>query len=100
MGKAKKYREHLLKSLRDPVEAAAYLDACLEDEDPQVFLLALRDVAEANGGMSKLSRESSLNRQSLYRTFSKTGNPKLVSIRSILSSLGMGLHITAAQFKG
>jgi DNA-binding phage protein len=35
MGQTKKYREHLLRSLEDPNEAAAYLDACLEDEDPE-----------------------------------------------------------------
>ena len=97
MGKNKNYKEHLLKSLKDPEEAAAYLDACLEDEDIHVFLLAIKDVADAQGGMSKLSRDSSLNRQSLYRTLSKTGNPKLASIFSILSSLGMELHIKRAN---
>ncbi len=96
MRKTKSYREHLLKSLKDPKEAAAYLDACLEDEDPHVFLLALKDVAQARGGMSKLSTSSSLNRQTLYRTLSRTGNPKLASIRAVLSSLKMELHITSA----
>ena len=96
MGKAKSYKEHLLKALQDPVEAAAYLDACLEDEDIHVFLLALKDVAEAKGGMSRLSKESSLNRQSLYRTLSKTGNPKMANIFSLLLCLGMELHITPA----
>jgi len=86
MGKTKSYKEHLLKALQDPEEAAAYLDACLEDEDPHVFLLALKDVAEARGGMGKLSKDSSLNRQSLYRTLSKTGNPKMANIFSILAS--------------
>lgn len=47
MGRTRKYREHLLSQLQDPKEASAYLDACLEDEDPQVILLALEDVAEA-----------------------------------------------------
>lgn len=96
MGKTKKYREHLLSQLQDPKEAAAYLDACLEDEDPQVILLALKDVADAQGGVGKLSKSSSLNRQSLYRTLSRRGNPKLGTICSILSSLGMELHITSA----
>ena len=96
MGKTKSYKEHLLKALQDPEEAAAYLDACLEDEDSHVFLLALKDVAEARGGMSKLSKDSSLNRQSLYRTLSKTGNPKMANVFSILASLGMELHITPA----
>jgi DNA-binding phage protein len=44
--KAESYREGLLESLRNPDEAALYLNACLEDEDFRVFLLALRDVAD------------------------------------------------------
>lgn len=99
MERTKNYKEHLLKVLQDPEEAAAYLDACLEDEDLNVFLLALKDVAEARGGMSKLSKESSLNRQSLYRSLSKTGNPKLANICAILSSLGLELHITPTALR-
>jgi probable addiction module antidote protein len=96
MGQTKNYKEHLLESLKDPKEAAAYLDACLDDEDPHVFLLALKDVAEAQGGMSELAKNSSLNRQSLYRSLSRTGNPKLINIRAILASLGLEFHITPA----
>ena len=68
MAKAKNYKEHLLKQLQNPKEAAAYLNAALQDDDPHVFLLALRDIAEAKGGMSWLSDESDLNRENLYRT--------------------------------
>ena len=53
MEKTKKYKEHLLKSLEDPKEAAAYLDACLED-DPHVFLLALKDVSQVLDTFKKL----------------------------------------------
>lgn len=50
MSKASRpYKEELLEDLRDPSEAAAYLTAALEDGSPNVFLLALRDVAEAHG---------------------------------------------------
>src|ERR1022692_4294045 len=37
-----------------------------EEDDPRVFLLALRNVAQARG-MSKLAAKSSLNRESLYK---------------------------------
>ncbi len=94
MGKTKKYKEHLLKSLEDPKEAAAYLDTCLEDDDYHVFLLALKDVAEAHGGLGQLSKRSSLNPQSLYRSLSGTGNPKLINVCTILASLGLEFHIT------
>ncbi len=48
--KTESYRESLLESLQNPEDAAQYLNACLEDEDARVFLMALRDVAEARGG--------------------------------------------------
>lgn len=53
MGRSRNYKEHLLQVLQDPEEAAAYLDACLEDEDPKVLLLALKDVAEAQAGIAE-----------------------------------------------
>ena len=77
MGKrSKKYKEdYLYKRLQNSKEAAAYLNKCLKDEDPAVFLIALRDVIKANGGMSKLAEEIDRNRESLYRSFSVNGNP-------------------------
>ena len=54
------YRETLIESLKDPAEAIAYLRAALEEDDmPEVFLLALRNVAEARG-MQRLAREAHL----------------------------------------
>ena len=45
MKKFRNYKEHLFKRLQDPKAAAAYLNAALEDEDPKVFLIALKDIA-------------------------------------------------------
>jgi DNA-binding phage protein len=68
MKASKSYQESLLAALRDPEEAAEYLNAALEDGDEQIFLLALRNVAEANGlslgfgeSASSLSMHKSLN---------------------------------------
>ena len=62
---SKSYREDLIESLKDPEEVIGYLKACLEEKDmPEVFLAALRDVAEARGiGMSQLARDTNLNRE-------------------------------------
>ncbi len=73
MAKTESYKEALLESLRDPESAAHYLTACLEDEDPRVFLLALRDVADAHGGLREVSRRTGLNRENLYRMLSRSG---------------------------
>lgn len=49
MKASKSYQESLLASLRDPEEAAEYLNAALEESDENVFLRALKNVAQANG---------------------------------------------------
>ena len=91
------YQESLLESLRNPDEAAEYLNACLEDEDARVFLLALRDVAEANGGVRALSHTTHLNRESLYRMLSRAGNPSLDSLAAVLSACGLRLAVRSTQ---
>ena len=58
------YKEGLIKDLADPEEAAAYLNAALEDGSQQVFLIALRDIAEAKG-IARLSKKARLNRVSM-----------------------------------
>jgi probable addiction module antidote protein len=88
----KSYRDSLLESLQDQAEAAAYLDAALEDEDSRVFLLALRDVAEARG-ISHVAAEADLNRESLYQMLSEEGNPRLSSLDALLRALGLRLAV-------
>ena len=58
MVKTESYKENLLESLKDPETAAEYLTACLDDGDMDVFILALRDVAEAQGGMQHFRKYS------------------------------------------
>lgn len=94
------YQEELIKALKDPEEAVAYLNAALMDEDERVFLLALKDVLEAQGGnISKLAKDAQLNRENLYRILSKKGNPKLTSIKSILNSLDLELAVQSVRTK-
>jgi probable addiction module antidote protein len=93
MAKTESYKEQLIKSLKDPESAAHYLTACMEDPDPNVFLLGLRDVAEAQGGLRQLSRRTGLNRENLYRMLSKSGNPAIRSLDSVLFSLGLRLAV-------
>lgn len=88
------FQEFLLENLQDPREAAAYLKAALADEDERVFLLALRDVLEAQGGsITDLSEETNLNKQNLYRMLSKRGNPRLTSLKAVLQAIGFEMDI-------
>jgi len=90
------YHDELIKDLTDPVEAAAYLNAALEDGSQDVFLMALRDLAEAKG-MSRLSKTAKLNRENLYRMLSSKGNPQLSSLTTILESAGLRLAVQVRQ---
>src|SRR5262245_50790080 len=67
------YKKHLLAELKDIEYAAGYLTAALEEGD-DVFLLALRDVAQARGGVSALAETARLNRENLYDMLSREGN--------------------------
>ncbi|MDO8518986.1 MAG: transcriptional regulator [Deltaproteobacteria bacterium] len=87
------YHKDLIRSLRDPEEAAGYLTASLELGEPDVFLIALRNVAEAHGGLLKLSRKTKLNRANLYCMLSKKGNPELFSLELLLKSFGLRLAV-------
>ena len=89
----KPYQPELIQSLRAPRHAAAYLNAALEEGDPEVFLLALRNVAEAQGGIAQLADRANLNRENLYRMLSECGNPELRSVDAILHALGFRLAI-------
>lgn len=94
MARSKSYKEDLNDSLNNLNEAVAYLNAALEDGDPEVFLLALRDVAEARGGgMTRLSEKTKLNRENLYKILSERGNPELVSLEAVLDALGLRLAV-------
>jgi len=91
--RTKKYEESLIESLKDPAEAAAYLNAHLGEEDGEaLFLLALRDVARANG-VGEIAEAAALGRESLYKALSKDGNPKLSTLRSVLKAMGLKLTV-------
>lgn len=68
-------------------------------DDPHVFLLALRDIAEAKGGMSWLSDESDLNRENLYRTLSLKGNPRFFNLLAVLDAVGLEFSIKITNDK-
>lgn len=81
------YHEFLLEELRDPVFAAEYLNEARQ-ESRKIFLKALRNVAEARR-MAVVAVEAGVNRESLYKSLSEDGNPRLETYDSVLSALGI-----------
>ena len=92
-------RPYELERLRDPETAAAYLNIAAKDDDPAAFLQALRNVTEAMGGVSRIAKRTGLNRQQLYRTLSKDGNPEFRSLQKLLSATGLGINVVTAEQK-
>lgn len=93
------HRSQLLEWLKDAVNAAAYVEAALEEGDSTGLLQALRNVAEARGGVARIAKKTGLNREALYRTLSRRGNPQLKSLAAILSATGLRLSVTPAQVR-
>ena len=92
--KTRDYHADLMRRLKEPDYAIGYLNTALEDGDKDVFLLALRDVVEAWGNMTKLSRLSHIHRVSLYKILSERGNPKVDNLTKILHGIGLKLTVT------
>jgi probable addiction module antidote protein len=89
--------EWLSEQLRDRELAVAYLNAALEEGDQAAFMLALRDVAKAGGGVAMLARLTGMNRVALSRALSVTGNPELRNLTRILDASGLRFVIAAKQ---
>ena len=77
--------------LDDDVVIAEYLNAALEDVNPDVFLQAIADVAKARG-MSKLARDTGLGRESLYKALAPGAKPRYDTIIKLVRALGIELH--------
>lgn len=73
---------------------AEYLAAALEDPNPDVFLLAMADVAKARG-ISQIAKASGLGRESLYKALAPGAKVRYETVRKVLESLGVRLTIAA-----
>lgn len=87
----------LRNQLKDAEFAAEYLNAAMAEGDQAAFMLALRDVARARGGISAVARNSRLNRVALSRALSVNGNPELRNLTRILDASGLRLVIAGKE---
>ncbi len=83
---AEMYRE-------DPAYTLQLLNSILEDGNQGELLIALRQMAEAFGGVPAVAEQAHLNPTQLYRTLSPEGNPALRNFSAILKAMGMRLSV-------
>jgi probable addiction module antidote protein len=97
--KTRSYDAFLKKQLRDPETAAEYLSASVRERSLEGFLVALKSVAEAHGGIGTVAKVTNLNRQSMYRMFSEKGNPTVSSLLTVLDALGIEMSFASQEKK-
>lgn len=85
--------------LRNERDIAAYLETMLADGDARAVPVALRTAAEAVGGMAALAERTGLSRETLYRTLSHKGNPRLDTLAAILDCFGLRLAVAPIRTK-
>ncbi len=93
MNKIETTRWDAADHLEDDEDVAAYLEAALEDGDHGVIAAALGDIARARG-MTWMSRETGLGRESLYKSLSPDGNPEFATVLKVIKALGLRFRMT------
>jgi len=97
MAKTSTTKYDVAEHLRTPEEMAAYLEACLEEDDGDAAFIAkaLGDIARAKG-MTQVARDSGLSRESLYKALSGERSPGFDTILKVVRALGLKLHAESA----
>ena len=95
MPRSVSYQEYLIKSLEEPIKAAAYIEAILEAKDPEreLLLSSLEDVIEAYGGLNKLSDKARQDYEQLKDLLLLSGGKEIYSLVELLEALGFQLQV-------
>ncbi|MCL7941888.1 putative addiction module antidote protein [Halomonas sp. ATCH28] len=93
----KRHDDAVIEMLRnDPEMALEYLRAAFDELDEEggesAFLMALRHVVEAQGGMAAVAERAKVSRESLYRALSPKGNPTLRTMTAVIKATGIHFH--------
>lgn len=75
-------------------DIAAYLQACADEDDPQLMIAALGDVARARGILG-LAKKTGLTRMGLYKALSADGNPSYAMVAKVAHALGLKITVNA-----
>ena len=85
----------MAEHLRSEEEIQAYLNEVLKEDDVDLILSALGDIAKARN-MSQLARETGVSREGLYKAFSGNGNPTFSTVLKVMKALNLTLEVKQA----
>ncbi|OUL23213.1 hypothetical protein BV375_26375 [Nostoc sp. 106C] len=86
--------EELIKDLKDPLEAAFYIEVVLEEGDPKMLRKALKNVIEVQGGIDQLSLQVKQCYKKLDQTLSEAAEIDFYSLMTLFDALGLQLSVT------
>jgi probable addiction module antidote protein len=78
--------------LDSPEMIKEYINAAIEEGNPELLQAALGDIAKAKG-MTDIAKKAKVSRQNLYKTFSAGNHPRLDTIQKVIHSLGLKLKV-------
>ncbi|MFB2892207.1 DNA-binding protein [Aerosakkonemataceae cyanobacterium BLCC-F50] len=88
------YENELIESIQEPLEAAAYIEACLEEAEPKILRLALKDIVEAHQRMNQLSEKAKLLYGKFDRMLSENKGEEIYCFSALLDALGFQFTVT------
>ena len=86
-------QKKLIQDLKNPLEAAAYIEVVLEEGDPKMLSKALKNVIEAHGGIDRLSAQVKELYNKLDQMLSDKGEIEFYSLNYLLDALGLHLAV-------
>ncbi|MGC9385940.1 MAG: addiction module antidote protein [Hydrogenovibrio sp.] len=73
-------------------DVRGFLEACLEDNDPEFFIQAL-GIAARSKGMTEISKQTGLGRESLYKSFGQGKHPRFETVFKVINALGLEFRL-------
>ena len=73
-------------------DVKSFLEACLEDNDPEFFIQAL-SIAARSKGMTEISKQTGLGRESLYKSLGQGKHPRFETVFKVINALGLEFRL-------
>jgi probable addiction module antidote protein len=96
LASSRPHADFLREHLADDANVAALLDEALAGGDEGDVMYALRAISDARGGIASVATVTGLSRETLYRTLSRTGNPRLSTLLALMRASGVRLRAEPA----
>ena len=94
-----RYHDYLIESLKDPEEAAGYIEVVLEEgsDEPELLRKVIRNVAEARAKTNNLTESIKENHEKLDKMLSESGGSEIYTLVELLEAMGFRLEVNVKE---